>query len=71
MAFGIAGLYWRFGLLNATSTARQNPRISYTIVATAQAANGVSDLVARLPHLSVLAEELNRRCSLASADEMR
>ena len=36
MAFGIAGLYWRFGLLNATSTARQNPRISCTLIATAQ-----------------------------------
>jgi PAP2 superfamily protein len=36
IAFGIAGLYWRFGRLNATSTARHNPRISYALIATAQ-----------------------------------
>jgi hypothetical protein len=35
VAFGIAGLYWRFGLLNAGST-RWNPRISCALVATAQ-----------------------------------
>jgi hypothetical protein len=36
IAFGIAGLYWRLGRLNATSTARHNPRISYALIATAQ-----------------------------------
>jgi hypothetical protein len=35
VAFGIAGLYGRFGLRNAKST-RRNPRISHTLVATAQ-----------------------------------
>jgi hypothetical protein len=35
-AFGIAGLYWRFGRLNATSTARHNSKISYILIATAQ-----------------------------------
>ena len=36
MAFAVGALYCRFGLLNAESPAHRNPRISYSLIATAQ-----------------------------------
>jgi hypothetical protein len=36
MTFAVGALYLRFGLLNAESPAHRNPRISYSLIATAQ-----------------------------------
>jgi PAP2 superfamily len=36
VAFATAALYWQFGLLNAKSKARRNPKVSYCLIATAQ-----------------------------------
>jgi hypothetical protein len=36
IAFAMAAFYWKFGFLNAKSRARQNPRLSYCLIAVAQ-----------------------------------
>ena len=55
IAFAVAALYWRFGRLNAESATRRNPRISYSLIATAQ----MITVLAIMTSLTYIATSIN------------